>query len=115
MHLGARERILNWVGDRAHIMSVSSSSLLFFPFLFILKNAVFSLCIYLYFKTASSSINKHWIVFCFQTLYIHFEPDVFTEHYLYERITENFRLEYSRRTCMTFQFALFRKKTFLPP
>ena len=42
MYIWALVCTLNWVGDRAHTMSVSSSSLLFFPFLFTLKNAVFS-------------------------------------------------------------------------
>ena len=47
--------------------------------------------------------------------FIYIVPTVLIEHYLYERITTNFGLEYSHyRTCMTFQFASFRN-TFVHP
>ena len=42
VHLGTREHTLNWVGERTHTITVSSCNLLFFSFLFILNNTVFS-------------------------------------------------------------------------
>ena len=52
--------LAGWLAGRTPSQCLVVAYCFFFPFLFIPNNAVFSLCIYLHFKTASSSINTRY-------------------------------------------------------
>ena len=64
VHLGARECTLNWVGDRTHIILVSSCSLLFFPFSVYSEQRCIFFYVYIFtlIETANFSINNNNIL-----------------------------------------------------